>query len=599
MDQLNSPEVPLRVAFYLRVSSEDQVEKYGLSMQKEALLAMIKSRGKLKDGVTDAMILAGENYIYVEEGVSGTTKMNERPAFAQLEEDITKNKDNRPFDVVMVYKLDRFARKLRILLDIVGFFEDYGIKFISANESIDTSTPFGKAMIGILGVIAELELETIKARMEGGKAEAKKLGKFMGVPPLGYKKDSDLRLVVETRETETVKLIFDLFTEQKKTTHEIAAHLTKQEFLSPEAAAIHHKKKDGEMKKKNDDCFWRAEKVGKILEDEVYIGKLYFNKNEKNKKLPKDKWTLSPHRHEAIISLLTFEKAHILMDRNRQFQSKSTDHSYIYLLSGLIRCDACKDGPSMKNWIGTKKELTKGTGNYTYSYYCGGKNTAKSSRICKTIPFPAEEIELYIFNFVNKLLSNPVTVYNYQQKLRSTSLKNTLLEKERKHLQGIIDGIPGRKKKYLEQHASGYISKDELDDNMEKLRKSELEMKKMIEDIERRMQENAMSNNYIKVFGLFKDKYATVFGKAIKDRGEVSKILHMMVDDIIVYSRPVTEKDVIAGRKKLDQLIPYKIDIKFRLPQELLEELVFAKGGTVTVRGEEVRSESRMGVEPI
>ena len=84
----NYEERQLRVAFYLRVSSDDQVEKYGLPMQREALEGLLRSKGTLKDGKTQAMVLAGENYVYQDEGISGTKPIDERPAFVSLKEDL-------------------------------------------------------------------------------------------------------------------------------------------------------------------------------------------------------------------------------------------------------------------------------------------------------------------------------------------------------------------------------------------------------------------------------------------------------------------------------------------------------------------------------
>jgi DNA invertase Pin-like site-specific DNA recombinase len=64
-------EIPLRVAFYLRVSSEDQAEKYGIDLQEQALEGLIRSKGKLRDGVTDAM---KKVEVYKDEGISGQKK---------------------------------------------------------------------------------------------------------------------------------------------------------------------------------------------------------------------------------------------------------------------------------------------------------------------------------------------------------------------------------------------------------------------------------------------------------------------------------------------------------------------------------------------
>ena len=185
-----SDQKQIRTALYLRVSTDDQIEKYGIGLQKDAIEGIIKSKGQLDNG-TPAMVLAGKQYIYEDKGVSGTTPLDERPAFLQMKEDIEDApKGETPFDIVAVYKIDRFARKLRILLDVIDYFEEHNIQFISANESIDTSTPFGKAMLGIIGVIAELEIETTKARTQAGVVQARNRGVYMGAnAPYGYKKN--------------------------------------------------------------------------------------------------------------------------------------------------------------------------------------------------------------------------------------------------------------------------------------------------------------------------------------------------------------------------------------------------------------------------
>jgi hypothetical protein len=131
------------------------------------------------------------------------------------------------------------------------------------------------------------------------------------------------------------------------------------------------------IKKKNDLYFWRADKVAKILSDEVYTGLYYYNKNLGNKKLPKDKWILCEQRHTAIVDAVTFQKSIKLIERNRKLKPKSSLSTHIYTLSGLLRCDSCKDDNGMMNWIEVK-EIEKGTGNFSYNYQCGRKNTTNA-----------------------------------------------------------------------------------------------------------------------------------------------------------------------------------------------------------------------------
>ncbi len=133
-------QVQKKVAFYLRVSTDDQADKYGLDLQKSALEKLIAAKGELENG-EDRYVLAGEEFIY-EDDITGTLNIEDRPGFGKMIEDVELAPDGKPpFDIVAVFKIDRLARKLKILLNVVEFFEEHKIEFISANETIDTSTP--------------------------------------------------------------------------------------------------------------------------------------------------------------------------------------------------------------------------------------------------------------------------------------------------------------------------------------------------------------------------------------------------------------------------------------------------------------------------
>lgn len=144
MDKNIKTQEEQRVAIYIRVSTEEQAEKFGRELQETAIKALIQSRSNLDK----KLVFAGEKYVYIDDGISGTIETSERPAFAKLQEDIVNSiEGNRPFDVVAVYKIDRFARRLKILLDVIDFFDEFDIKFLSVNESIDTSTQIGRAHV--------------------------------------------------------------------------------------------------------------------------------------------------------------------------------------------------------------------------------------------------------------------------------------------------------------------------------------------------------------------------------------------------------------------------------------------------------------------
>ena len=88
----------------------------------------------------------------------------------------------RRFDVVAVWKFDRFARSVSHLLRALETFRALGIEFVSLSEQIDTSTPMGKMVFTILGSVAELERSMIVERVKAGLRNARAKGKRLGRP---------------------------------------------------------------------------------------------------------------------------------------------------------------------------------------------------------------------------------------------------------------------------------------------------------------------------------------------------------------------------------------------------------------------------------
>ena len=151
-----------RAALYLRVSTQEQAQEgYSIGEQKERLIAYCKALDWL---ITD---------VYVDGGYSGSN-LN-RPGIQKLMDETDK------FDVVLVYKLDRLSRSQRDTLYLIEeAFLPHNVDFVSMQESFDTATPFGKAMIGLLAVFAQLEREQIKERTRMGRIARAKSGLYRG-----------------------------------------------------------------------------------------------------------------------------------------------------------------------------------------------------------------------------------------------------------------------------------------------------------------------------------------------------------------------------------------------------------------------------------
>jgi DNA invertase Pin-like site-specific DNA recombinase len=153
----------LKIAIYARVSTKNGQDP---EMQLAELREYIRNR---------RWKIAGE---YVDKGISGAS--DSRPELNRLMADANR----RRFDVVVVWKFDRFARSVSHLLRALETFRALGIEFVSLSENIDTSTPTGKMVFTVLASVAELERSLIGERVRAGLRNAKARGTRLGRPPL-------------------------------------------------------------------------------------------------------------------------------------------------------------------------------------------------------------------------------------------------------------------------------------------------------------------------------------------------------------------------------------------------------------------------------
>lgn len=165
-----------KCAIYCRVSSDEQMEKGTVQAQVEYAKKYLELHGP--ENNIDSFEL------YIDEGVSGTIPLKDRPAGAKLISDANKNE----FTILFMYRLDRLARSVKHVLDTYDLLESKGIALKSMTEAFDTSSPTGKFFMTLLASIAALERDTIMERTLMGKERGARAGKWVsGAPPFGYK----------------------------------------------------------------------------------------------------------------------------------------------------------------------------------------------------------------------------------------------------------------------------------------------------------------------------------------------------------------------------------------------------------------------------
>jgi DNA invertase Pin-like site-specific DNA recombinase len=157
-----SDPTAVRAAIYARVSTLNGGQDP--SMQTRELEEYCQRRGwQIHD-------------TYVDNGVSG--KKDSRPQLNRMMQDAHE----RRFNVVVVWRFDRFARSVSHLLRALETFNALGIQFVSLSEQVDTSTPMGKMVFTVLGAVAELERNLIVERVRAGLRHARAKGKRLGRP---------------------------------------------------------------------------------------------------------------------------------------------------------------------------------------------------------------------------------------------------------------------------------------------------------------------------------------------------------------------------------------------------------------------------------
>jgi len=152
----------MRTAVYARVSTTDKGQT--CETQLHALREFCKARG---------WTIAHE---YADTGVSGSKES--RPQLDAL----VKDAKRRKFDAVLVYKLDRFGRSTRHLINSLAEFDSLGVAFVSLSDSLDMSTPQGRLMFHVIAAMAEFERSLITERVNSGIKRAQANGIHCGRP---------------------------------------------------------------------------------------------------------------------------------------------------------------------------------------------------------------------------------------------------------------------------------------------------------------------------------------------------------------------------------------------------------------------------------
>jgi site-specific recombinase len=402
-----------KVALYVRVSTTSQLEE-GYSVEEQK--AKLESYCDIKDWHIYK--------VYTDGGFSGST--TERPALEQL----IKDAQSKLFDTVLVYKLDRLSRSQKDTLYLIeDIFLKNNIEFVSLLENFDTSTPFGRAVIGLLSVFAQLEREQIKERMQLGKLGRAKAGKSMMWAKTSYGYDYN-------KETGSMMI------------NEYEALAVKEIFTSYLAGMSITKLRDKINEEYPKQPAWSYRTIRGILANPVYCG------------LNKYKGQTFQGTHKPIISIVDFEQTQRELAKRQQtakelsnprpFQAK-------YMLSGLAQCGYChaplkvilgavrKDGSRFKRYECYQRHPRKTRGVTVYN----------DNKKCESGYYDMELLEHYVLTRIAQLQNDP-------DKIQELFSDDTSPAVDKQAIQKQIDSLTLKLSKLNDLYLDDRITLDEL-----------------------------------------------------------------------------------------------------------------------------------------
>jgi site-specific DNA recombinase len=356
----------INCAIYTRVSTSEGLEQEFTSLdnQRESAESYIQSQK------SEGWALLPDHYN--DGGYTGAN--TERPALKRLLDDIKKGN----IHCVVVYKVDRLSRSLLDFSQLLEFFEQNNVAFVSVTQAFNTNTSMGRLTLNILLSFAQFEREIISERTRDKMGAARKKGKWVGGrPPLGYDLDRiNHKLIINPGEAKIVTEIFNLYLE-KRSLLLVAMALNEKNYTTKSYTALKGAKFGGNK--------FNNTSVQLIVKNALYTGRVSY------------KGQLYPGEHERIISDEVFKRTQEILGNNRRERKIAGNTKHIGLLNNILRCKACN---STMYCIYTIRGKNK------YNYYLCMNAQKRGYKNCPTKLISAQIMEGKFMEFLRKVIKD-------------------------------------------------------------------------------------------------------------------------------------------------------------------------------------------------
>ena len=421
-------DIPLRVTFYARVSSESDEQLNSLGNQITYYEDLIKRN-------QNWTFVSG----YIDEGLSGiSTKKREN--FNRMIEEAAEDK----FDLIITKEISRFARNTLDSIQFTRQLLNYGVGVFFQNDNINTLDEDSELRLSIMSSIAQDELRKLSSRVKFGHQQAIKDKVVLGNSRIfGYTKD-DGRLVIDEEQAPMVRELFELYATDQYSMKQIENSFWEKGYRNHNGKKIAHTTMSNMIANPKYKGFYVGNKV-KVID--------MFTK--KQKFLPPEEWVMFKDETGEIVPAIVSEELWdtanaILKRRSDDVKSRQGICNHANLLTGKLYCTHC--GAAYY-----RRESTDKQGNKNSRWVCSGKikNGADS---CPSFAIYEEELKPLILDVARDTkVSTEALITEYTERFRSLDAGNQISrqideQKQRKEL------ALKKKSKLLEYNVTGAIS---------------------------------------------------------------------------------------------------------------------------------------------
>lgn len=501
-------DIPLRVTFYARVSSEKDEQLNSLDNQISYYRNFIKKNANWE-------FVEG----YIDEGLSGmSTKKREN--FHNMVNDAKAGL----FDLVITKEITRFARNTLDSIQYTRELLNSGVGVFFQNDNINTLDEDSELRLTIMSGIAQDELRKLSSRIKFGHQEAIKKNVVLGNSRIfGYRKDNK-RLVIDEKEAKMVRELFTLYATDKYSMKQIEEIFWDKGYRNNNGKKICHSTMSNTISNPKYKGYYVGNKV-KIVD--------MFTK--KQKFLPPEEWVMFKDETgeivPAIVSEELWEQANtVLKRRSRDVKNRQNQCNHANLLTGKMYCTHCGK-------LYYRKDSKDRKGNVLSRWICSGK-IANGTDSCPSFTIYEEEIKEVLYEVFKDTAEDAKRIIEEYTEMYAEILAKDSSSGELQKLKDRLGVLSKKKSKLLEYNIAGQISDRDFVEMNKQITEESAEVYSAVEEIENEL--NSREEYTAKI-----DEIRNVLLKAEKEASKEmidSAFVNKYIDKI--YVTPVKDGEV-------------------------------------------------------